>query len=148
MESFLHYVHGKMLVYAITAVSRDQSSSSCGSRYSRSVLLSVVLLGALLIAFPVFGQDQTPDWQAQVRKYSEVTDWESAMRIVEQEATRAPQDIDVRAWRARVLAWSGHVPEAEKEYLEILKVSRNDPDNWTGLANVYLREGRTAEALR
>jgi tetratricopeptide (TPR) repeat protein len=56
--------------------------------------------------------------------------------------------MDVRAWRARVLAWSGRVSEAEKEYLEILKVSRNDPDNWMGLANAYLREGRTVEALR
>jgi tetratricopeptide (TPR) repeat protein len=136
-----------MLVYSISAVSREQSSSSRWARYSRSVLLSGLLLGALLIASPLFGQDQTPDWQTQVRKYSEVQDWESALRIVDQEVARAPQDMDVRAWRARVLAWSGHVPEAEKEYMEILKVSRNGPDNWMGLANVYLREGRTVEAL-
>src|SRR5690242_2089941 len=70
------------------------------------------------------------------------------MRVVEQEIARAPQDIDVRAWRARVLAWSGRLPEAEKEYLEILKVSRTDPDNWLGLASVYLREGKLAEAQR
>jgi hypothetical protein len=56
--------------------------------------------------------------------------------------------MDVRAWRARVLAWSGRLTEAEKEYLEILKASARDPDNWMGLANVYLREGRTVEALR
>jgi hypothetical protein len=56
--------------------------------------------------------------------------------------------MDVRAWRARILAWSGQFREAEKEYLEILGVSPNDPDNWMGLANVYLREGRTLEALR
>src|SRR5258708_6367948 len=112
------------------------------------MLISSLLLGALLIASPVFGQDQTPEWQTQVRKYSEARDWESALRIVDQELARAPQDMDVRAWRARVLAWSGQTAEAEKEYLEILKVSRNDPDNWTGLANVYLREGRTVEALR
>jgi hypothetical protein len=67
---------------------------------------------------------------------------------VDQEISRAPQDMDIRAWRARVLAWSGHLPEAEKVYLEILKVSRNDPDNWMGLSNVYLREGRIVEALR
>ena len=60
----------------------------------------------------------------------------------------APQDVDVRAWRARVLTWSGHLAEAELEYLQILKVSRNDPDIWMGLASVYLREGRTQEALR
>lgn len=68
--------------------------------------------------------------------------------MVEQQIARAPQDMDVRAWRACVLAWAGKPPEAEKEYLEILKVSRTDPDNWMGLASVYLREGRAPEAQR
>src|SRR5467141_4947529 len=70
------------------------------------------------------------------------------MRIVERELARAPQDTDVRAWRARVMTWSGHLAEAEKEYLEILKVSRNDPDNWMGLASVYSCEGKAEQALR
>jgi tetratricopeptide (TPR) repeat protein len=102
----------------------------------------------LLTVFPTFGQDQATDWQAQVRKYAEAQDWTSALRIVDQELARTPQDMDVRAWRARVLSWSGHLAEAEKEYLEILKVSRTDPDNWMGLAGVYLREGRVEDALR
>lgn len=70
------------------------------------------------------------------------------MSIVERETARAPQDMEVRAWRARVLTWSGRLAEAEKEYLAILNVSRTDPDHWTGLAGVYLREGKTQEALR
>jgi len=94
------------------------------------------------------GQTPTPNWQAQVRKYAEAKDWDSAMRVVEQEIALAPQDMDVRAWRARVLAWSGKLPDAEKEYLEILKISRTDPDNWLGLANVYLRQGRLPQALQ
>ncbi len=101
---------------------------------------------ALLCISPPCGQSQTLDWQAQVRKYAETQDWESAMRVVDQEIAHAPQDMDVRAWRARVLAWSGRLAEAEKEYLEILKVSRTDPDNWMGLAGVYLREGKIQEA--
>jgi len=68
------------------------------------------------------------------------------LRIVDQVITRAPQDMDVRAWRARILTWSGRLAEAEKEYLEILKVSRKDPDNWMGLATVYSREGKIEEA--
>jgi tetratricopeptide (TPR) repeat protein len=56
--------------------------------------------------------------------------------------------MDVRAWRARVLTWSGQLAEAEKEYLEILKFARSDPDNWMGLASVYLREGKATDALR
>ena len=97
---------------------------------------------------PSFGQDQTSEWQTQVRKYGEAQDWDSAMRIVDREVARTPQDMDVRAWRARVLTWSGRLAEAKKEYLEVLKVSRNDPDNWMGLASVYLREGRVEDALR
>jgi len=101
-----------------------------------------------LVACPSFSQEHSPDWQTQVRKYAEAQDWNSAMRIVAREVARSPQDLDVRAWRARVLAWSGHLAEAEKEYVEILNVSRNDPDNWMGLAGVYSREGRAAETLR
>jgi tetratricopeptide (TPR) repeat protein len=103
---------------------------------------------ALLMVSPTRGQAPTPNWQTQVRKYAEAKDWDSAMRVVEQEIARAPQDMDVRAWRARVLAWSGRLPEAEKEYREILEVSRTDPDNWLGLANVCLREGKLPEALQ
>src|ERR1700730_9856040 len=96
-----------------------------------------LVLGTLLLAsLPVWGQNPPADWQAQVRKYSQMKDWTSAMRIVDQEIARAPGDMDVRAWRARVLEWSGNSAGAEQEYLQILKVSRNDPDNWLGLARV------------
>ena len=101
-----------------------------------------------LLAISAFGQDRTPDWRNQIRKYCESQDWASAMRVVDHELARAPHDLEVRAWRARVLTWSGRLPEAEKEYEEILTISRNDPDIWMGLASIFLREGRSAEALR
>lgn len=106
-----------------------------------------IAIGVLLIALPVWGQSPSSDWQAQVRKLSDKKDWASAMRVVDQEIARAPADMDVRAWRARVLAWSGNFPQAEQEYLQILQVSKSDPDNWLGLANVYLAEGKPQEAL-
>jgi hypothetical protein len=56
--------------------------------------------------------------------------------------------MDIRAWRARVLTWSGDLARAEKEYLAIVEVVPNDPDDWTGLGNIYLRQGRINEALR
>ena len=93
-------------------------------------------------------QDRQPGWQAEVRKLAETHEWVPAMKIVDSEVARAPQDMDVRAWRARVLAWSGHLAEAEKEYFEILRFARSDPDNWMGLASVYLREGKATDALR
>jgi tetratricopeptide (TPR) repeat protein len=106
-----------------------------------------LVIGALLLALPSWGQNPPADWQTQVRKYSEMKDWASAMRIVDQEIALAPGDMDVRAWRARVLEWSGNLAQAEQEYLQILQVSKSDADNWLGLANVYLGEGKTQEAL-
>ncbi len=70
------------------------------------------------------------------------------MRIVDREVARAPHDMDVRSWRARVLSWSGSLAEAEREYNEILAAVPGDPDNWLGIANLYSRQGRTEEALR
>ncbi len=113
----------------------------------KATALTLVLIAITLGFVPAsHAQSPSPDWQAQVRRYAEAQDWDSATRLIEQEVARAPQDMDVRAWRARVLAWCGKLPEAEKEYLEILKVSRTDPDNWMGLASVYLREGKLSEA--
>src|SRR5260370_32130821 len=121
---------------------------TCETFDSSSLPLLRLILVVLLVACPTFSQEKTPDWQTQVRKYAEAQDWDSAMRIVDREVARSPQDMDVRASRARVLAWSGHVTEAEKEYIEILRASRNDPDNWMWLASVYSREGRADDALR
>ena len=129
-------------------VVRGENSSSQRSRPPHRSLISILLFGTLLIASSVFGQNQIPEWQKQVRKYSEAQDWLAALRVVDQEIARAPQDMDVRAWRARVLGWSGRLMEAETEYLTILSASQKDPDIWMGLANVYSREGRTEEALR
>jgi tetratricopeptide (TPR) repeat protein len=147
MAFFLQLAHRTMLLCLKFVVIRWQKPSSHGWRSWHWILASCLLLGALIVAPVLSGQDQLPDWQTQVRKYSKAQDWSAALRIVDQEVARAPQDMDVRAWRARVLAWSGQLAVAEKEYLEILKASRNDPDNWMGLANVYFREGRILEAL-
>jgi len=117
-------------------------------RSGRRTVIRSMTIALLLALLSADGWGQFPDWQVQVRKCAQGERWDSAMRLVEQEIARAPQDMDVRAWRARVLAWSGKLPEAEKEYLEILKVSRTDADNWMGLAGVYLREGKLAEAQR
>lgn len=93
---------------------------------------------------------QQPDqaWQSEVRKYSDCRDWDDALRIVDQQITRSPGDLDIRAWRAQVLTWAGRLPEAEREFKEILKIETGDPDYWMGLATVYLHRGLTEEALK
>lgn len=106
------------------------------------VAVSIALLCAV-----ARGQQLVSTWQEEVRRCAEAHDWAGAMRIVEREITRAPDDLDVRAWRARVLTWSGKLAEAEVEYLDILAAAPNDPDNWMGLASIYSREGRSPEAL-
>jgi len=102
----------------------------------------LLLLGAIVQA-----QQPAVGWQQEVRRCAEVQDWATAMDIVDREILRAPQDMDARAWRARVLAWSGQLAEAEREYREILTAQPGDPDNWLGLANVYSRKGQPKEAL-
>jgi len=109
---------------------------------------SKLVAGISIFCSLVWGQQTAVRWQDEVQRYTKAQDWTAAMRIVDGEIALAPRDMDVRAWRARILMWSGQLDEAEHEYLEILAVASNDPDNWLGLGSVYSREGKTAEALR
>jgi tetratricopeptide (TPR) repeat protein len=106
------------------------------------------LTEVLLFCVVAWGQTSPSTWQDNLRKCAEAQDWSMAISIVDREIARSPHDMDVRAWRARVLMWSGKLTEAELEYHEILAVASNDPDNWMGLATVCTREGRTREALQ
>jgi tetratricopeptide (TPR) repeat protein len=110
-----------------------------------SSLASLILLIAVA---PACGQAAPNDWQSQVRQFCEQGDWTSALRMVEQEIARAPNDVDVMVWRARVLAWSGNVAAAGHEYQVILNISAKDPDIWLGLAGVYSREGKADKAIQ
>ena len=114
------------------------------------VSLCIFCSSPLLFCLPsaTTGQSQAPEWQARVRKNVAQRDWAAATRIVEEEITRTPQDPDVLVWRPRILLWSGHVQEAEAEYLKILGISPKYPDIWLELANAYLREEKIQEALR
>src|SRR5437660_10219764 len=103
------------------------------------VLSGCVLIGIALSTSSSSGQATPPSWQIEVRGYADKQDWDAAMRTVETQIARFPRDMDVRAWRARVLTWSRRLDQAEQEYLHILAVVPNDPDNWMGLALVYSR---------
>lgn len=96
----------------------------------------------------VWAQQTAADWHDEVQRYTNARDWTAAIGIVDRELARAPRDMDVRALRARILMWSGRLADAEREYLEILAVASNDPDNWLGLGITFSREGKTEEALR
>src|SRR5260370_33023430 len=91
-----------------------ENSSSRGARPSRRMLIPGLLLVLLFRARGLWAQSQIPDWQIQVRKYCDTQDWESAWLAVDKESSRAPKDMGIRAWRARVLAWSGKLPRQAK----------------------------------
>ena len=122
-------------------------SISAGSLVLR-FLLSSPSLALLMFASLAQGQERPPDWQVRVHSYAEKRDWSAALLVIDAEIACAPQDLDLKAWRARVLTWAGRLAEAEREYREILANDRRDPDDWAGLATTCLREGKIDEALR
>ena len=134
---------------ACTKPSAIISSGRRGSCRLSTVHFAILLVsGVLMSGFTATAQAPIDDWKAEVREACEAHHWEHALHIVEQEIALHPTDMDVRAWRARVLSWSGKLAEAEHEYTEILKAVPKDPDNWMGLANVYVEQGRTKDALK
>jgi|SRR6267142_744269 len=107
-----------------------------------------LLVGVWIFTSFACGQEFVSRWKEEVQQRTEARDWAAAMQIVDRELARAPQDIELRTWHARILTWSGSLPEAEGEYSDLLATDSKDPDNWAGLASVYSREGRTEDALR
>src|SRR6266404_3148009 len=153
-DALAHEIGLSIAIEVSVVVCKESTSRNSRARVMQETLGFVLLrvfelvAGALLLAAPMRSQMQAPEWQAEVRRYAEAQDWISAMRIVDQQAAAAPQDMDVRAWRARVLSWSGRLPEAEKEYLEILKFARNDPDDWLAQAGLISLRGEPRQELR
>jgi tetratricopeptide (TPR) repeat protein len=120
------------------------------SKYTCAAALTIarVAVGVYLLCIAAWGQESTASWQEDLRRCAKAKDWSAALAIADREIDRTPQDMDVRAWRARVLMWSGKLAEAELEYHVLLATAPHDPDNWLGLATVYSREGRPREALQ
>jgi tetratricopeptide (TPR) repeat protein len=132
-----------------TQSSRKRRSGGKGGR-CRGFCRAAILFIAVAVFCGHHAKAQQPEeaWQTQVRKAADAHNWTDALRIVDLEIARSPSDMDIRAWRARVLTWAGRLTEAEHEYNEVLKIERNDPDNWMGMAVVYMRQGRMEEALK
>jgi Flp pilus assembly protein TadD len=106
----------------------------------------VIVLAIVAPVFIVHARGQSAQWARQLRRYAAAQNWPAAMKLVDQQLAIAPADMDLHAWRARLLTWSGHLCEAEQEYRHILQVTRTDPDIWLGLSAVYVREGKIQQA--
>jgi tetratricopeptide (TPR) repeat protein len=110
--------------------------------------LALLVCGSLFLGAAARAQSGEEVWQTEVRKYADAHDYSSALRIVDQQIALSPGDLDIRTWRGQVLTWAGRLTEAEHEFNEILNAEKSDPDNWMGLATVYMRQGHTQKALQ
>ena len=132
---------------------REAARFRLGALLFRKRAITHLLAAGLIATFAALvpraaAQDPAPEWQAEVRKQVTARHWDIALHTIDLQIAEYPQDMDIRAWHARVLAWAGRLPEAEKEFDAIVQVVPNDPDNWVTLGNVYMEEGRKEEALR
>jgi tetratricopeptide (TPR) repeat protein len=93
------------------------------------------------------GQEAPTAWEPEVRGYVASKDWSSAMQVIDRKLAESPNDENVRAWRARVLTWSGQLVAAEVEYRWLMVAVPNDPDNYLGMASVYVAQGRSEDAV-
>jgi tetratricopeptide (TPR) repeat protein len=112
------------------------------------VFIALALACVAATCSAVGAQETESGWQAEVRKQAEAHDWAGALRIVDGELARVPNDLEVLAWRARLLLWSGRVEDAERLFRELTIRERRDPDLFLGLANALAREGRWEESLQ
>lgn len=104
------------------------------------------VLASLLLAVAAAAQE-TGEWQAQVRRAVESKDLDQALVLVEDRLSRSPQDLEARAWHARLLAWRGEWARAETEYRSVLAVAPNDVDVLLGLSDVLIWQDKLQEAL-
>jgi tetratricopeptide (TPR) repeat protein len=87
------------------------------------------------------------NWQHQVRTAVDQHQIPAALEVVDRRLAEAPADMEAHAWRGRLLAWTGHWPQAETEYRLVLENFPNDVDVLTGLADVLLWQQKYSEAL-
>src|SRR6202035_5848859 len=92
----------------VETIHKGMNALGVGKRL-RIIVLAMfrVLAGISIFGLFVFAQQPTSAWQEEVRRCAAAQDWTAAMSIVDREIARAPRDMDIRAWRARVLLWSG-----------------------------------------
>ena len=92
-------------------------------------------------------QQNSADWQQQVREKVQLHQIEAALALVDQRLEQDAADREARGWRGRLLAWQGHWAAAESEYRQVLERFPDDTEILCGLADVLLWQGKTNEAL-
>jgi tetratricopeptide (TPR) repeat protein len=112
-------------------------------RQRESALALVGVVWLLMLSTPL----RAENWQQQVRTDVDQHQIPAALAVVDRRLAQAPADMEAHAWRGRLLAWTGHWPQAEAEYRLVLDKFPNDVDVLTGLADVLLWQQKYPEAL-
>jgi tetratricopeptide (TPR) repeat protein len=92
-------------------------------------------------------QQNSADWQQQVREKVQLHQIEAALALVDQRLEQDAANMEAHGWRGRLLAWQGHWAAAENEYRQVLERFPDDTEILCGLADVLLWEGKPKEAL-
>ncbi len=122
----------------------EATNSTLRARRVRT--LRLVLEAVLVWVLPARAH-QEANWQQQVREHVAAHQWSAALETADRRLAAVPTDLEARRWRARLLVWSGHLPEAEAEYRSVLAAAPEDADILSGLAQVLARQQRTEGAL-
>jgi tetratricopeptide (TPR) repeat protein len=112
-------------------------------RHRQSAFALVGAAWLLMLSTPM----RAENWQQLVRTDVDQHQIPAALAVVDRRLAQAPADMEAHAWRGRLLAWTGHWPEAETEYRLVLDKFPNDVDVLTGLADVLLWQQKYSEAL-
>src|SRR5206468_10119521 len=72
---------------------------------------------------------------------------DEALEILEDAARRRPESVYARRGLAVLLAESGRLIDAQREFEAALSIDANDWESLSGLGNVLLHQGRAEEAL-
>ena len=105
---------------------------------SCNCVLIIVIVGSQLFA--------QIDWVTQVRQQVTANDLKRADEIVTTRLRECPDDLEAQTWHARILSWTGHLPEAENLYQQVARRAPTDVDVLLGLADVLFWEGKLREA--
>ena len=85
--------------------------------------------GLLLMALVVVLRGQVPfDWPKEIGKFVAARHYDLAMSTSEDWIRAYPNDLDARAWHARICRWQGHTDQAIREYRALLGKVPRDAD--------------------
>jgi YaiO family outer membrane protein len=113
----------------------------------RTRLAAVTMAGLMVHLGSIAGAQPAPDQASRVRSLVAAGQFDRASVVVDDWTAQYPDDLDARAWRARLLAWTNHWNEAESAYCDLLVLAPEDVDLLAGLADVLYWQRRGEDAL-